>query len=202
MPMIVLALGFAACAALGVLLAQSWLPVGGGFLGAAILLAAASRLRTRWQHARAAPDMAERSAILSGGGTLVCLGFFLTKLLAIGPDLELATRTTRMLGNQLWILIAASMLAQWIARSPEEARDERDAGIASRALLSTVWVLLAMQLALVLWFSFVKDGSMAAMSSGMLVHLFIGSWMIAHVFYDLSCLRAYAGTRSFAQEIP
>jgi|GEM_PF-6683237 len=188
----------AACALLGGLLAQSWLPLGAGFLGGAILVAAAYRLRAHWQRQPAAPEMAERSALLSSGATLVCLGYFAGKLYLIGPDLDLAARSTRAMGSQLWVLIGASLLAQWIARAPEAACDERDADIASRALRSTAWVLLALQLVVLMWFSFVKDGSMAAMSAGMLVHLLIGSWMLAHVFYDLCCMRAYALTRTFA----
>jgi len=195
-----IALSLAACALLGVLLAQRWLPFGAGFLGGAILIAAAYRLRAHWQRQPTAPEMAERSALLSSGGTLVCLGFFAGKLYLIGPDLDLAARTTRAMGSQLWVLIGASLLAQWIARAPDAARDERDADIAARALMSAAWMLLALQLALVLWFSFVKDGSMAAMSAGMLVHLLIGSWMLAHVFYDLCCMRAYALTRTLTAD--
>lgn len=188
----------AACALLGVLLAQSWLPVGAGLLGGAMMLGAAAWLRAHWQRQPAAPDLAERSVMLSSGCTLVCLGFFLAKLYLIGPELDIHARGTRAMGSQLWILIGLSALAQWIARAPETVRDERDAAISSAALMSTVWVLLAMQVALVWWFSFVKDGNMAAMSAGMLVHLFIASWMLAHVLYDLTCLRAYASARQLA----
>lgn len=164
------------------------------------MLAAASRLHVQWQRDPSAPELAERSALLSSSTTLVCLGFFLAKLYAIGLDFDTDTRTARTMANQLWLLIAAAALAQWIARTPETQRDERDAMIGADALRSTVWVLLAMQLALVLWFSFVKGGSMSAMSAGMLVHLLIGSWMLGHVFYDLNCLRAYILTRQLARQ--
>lgn len=191
----------ATCVFLGVSLAQSWLPVGAGFLGGGIMLGTASWLHAKWQREPAAPELAERGALLSSGATLVCLGFFLAKLYLIGPDFDTDTRIARSMANQLWLLIAASVLAQWIARSPETARDERDSMIASNALRLTVWVVLAMQLALVMWFSFMKDGSMSAMSAGMLVHLLIGTWMLAHVFYDLTCLRAYMHARKLWREL-
>jgi hypothetical protein len=194
--------GLVACALLGVLLAQAWLPLGGGFLGAILMLAAASRLRAHWRRHPSAPDLAERGAILSSGSTLVCLGFFLAKLYQIGPDLDIHSRMARAMASELWTLIGASLVAQWIARAPAARRDERDAGIASSALGASCYVLLAMQLALLLWFSFATGEGMPALSSGMLAHLLIGSWMLTHVFYDLACLRAYAGMRSFAAGAP
>lgn len=199
MPAIIVCL--AICVFLGVSLAQPWLPVGAGFLGGGIMLAAAAWLHARWQREPSAPELAERGALLSSGATIICLGFFLTKLYLIGPDFDTDTRSARAMANQLWLLIAASVLAQWIARSPETVRDERDSMIASNALRLTVWVVLAMQLALVLWFSFVKDGAMSAMSAGMLVHLLIGTWMLAHVFYDLNCLHAYIHARKPRREL-
>lgn len=191
----------AACALLGVSLAQPGLPVGAGFLGGGIMLAAASWLHAKWQREPSTPELAERGALLSSGATLVCLGFFLARLYLIGPDFDTNSRTAREMASQLWLLIAASVLAQWIARSPESARDERDALIASNALRLTVWLVFATQLALVLWFSFVRDGSMSAMSAAMLVHLLIATWMMAHVFYDIICLRAYINAHELRREL-
>lgn len=99
------------------------------------------------------------------------------------------------MAGELWTLIAASLLSQWIARAPDVQRDERDAEIASRALASSCYVLLVLQLALVIWFSFMQGRGVPAVPPGMLVHLFVLSWMVTHVFYDLACIRAYADAR-------
>jgi hypothetical protein len=191
--------GLAACAAVGVLLAQSWLPFSGGFAGAAVLVAAAARLRRHWQILRAAPETAERSALLSGAGTLLCLGFFAAKLAIIGADADLASRAARAMAAELWTLAGASVLAQWIARAPDALRDERDAAIASNALAGACRLLLAAQLALVAWFGLSGAGA-SVRSPVLLVHLLICSWMIAHAFYDLSCMHAYARSRSSLHE--
>lgn len=189
----------AACAAAGALLAQAWLPFRGGFAGAAILIAGAARLRAHWQIRRAAPETAERSALLSGAGTLLCLGFFVAKLAMIGPGFELASRAARAMATEVWTLAGASVLAQGIASAPDALRDERDAAIASNALAGACRLLLGTQLAVVVWFGFSGLGS-PALSPAMLVHLLIGSWMIAHAFYDLSCVHAYARSRSSLHE--
>lgn len=184
-----------ACALFGVVLAQSWLPIWAGFAGAAVIVATAWRLRVRWQADPAAPDAAERAALLSIAGTLVCLGYFLTMLLQIGPELDVHTRLARKMANELWILVAATAAVQWIAQAPQATRDELDASIAARALSSACWVLLAQQAALVVWFGLGLEAGDPLRSIDMLVHLVIGSWMVAHVFHGLSCMRAYASLR-------
>lgn len=184
-----------ACVLLGAVLAQSWLPFGAGFLGAGIIVVAAWRLQARWKHELSAPEAAERAALLSIAGTLVCLGYFLTMLVQLGPGLDVHARLTRKMANELWILVAASVAAQWIAQVPQAVRDELDASIAARALPASCWVLLSLQAALIGWFGLGLDAGNPLRSIDMLVHLFIGSWMVAHVCYGLFCVRAYAGLR-------
>ena len=193
--MSIAALKLAACALLGVLLAQPWLPVGAGFLGAGIIVAAAWRQGLRWKSTPAAPEAAERAALLSIAGTLVCLGYFLTMLFQLGPDLDVHARLTRKMANELWILIAASVGAQWLVQAPQAIRDELDASIAARALSASCWLLLALQAALVVWFGLGLAPGHSLRSIDMLVHLVIGSWMVAHVFYGLCCAHHYASLR-------
>ena len=185
----------AACALLGILLAQSWLPFSAGFAGALLLVLAACYLRSYWRRALAAPDMAERCALLSVAGTLMCLGYFSAKLFQLGMDLDIHTRAVRMMAGEVWTLVAASLLIGWIARTPEETRDERDAMIAARGLAFASHALLALQALLLAWIAFAgRDGTPQA-SPGMLAHLFICSWMVAHVAYGLHCTFAYARMR-------
>jgi len=194
-------LKLAACALLGVVLAQSWLPIGAGFAGAAIIVAAAWRQRVRWQHEMAAPEAAERAALLSIAGTVVCLGYFLAMLVQIGPELDVHARLTRKMANELWILIAASVVAQWIAQAPQGTRDELDASIAARALSASCWVLLGLQAALLVWFGLGLDAGDPLRSIDVLLHLFIGSWMAAQVFHVLFCAHAYATLRLEAGKV-
>ena len=198
--MSIAALKLAACALLGVVLAQPWLPLGAGFLGAGIIVAAAWRQGLRWKTEPAAPEAAERAALLSIAGTLVCLAYFLAMLFQLGAELDVHARLTRKMANELWILIAASVAAQWLARAPQATRDELDAGIAARALSACCWFLLALQAALVVWFGLGLGSGHPLRSIDMLVHLFIGSWMAAHVFYGLCCAHAYASLRLEAGE--
>ena len=189
------ALSLAACALLGVLLAQSWLPFRAGFLGGAVLVLAAYWLRGHWQRALSAPETAERCALLSVAGTLVCLAYLGAKLFQLGPDLDIHTRAARMMAGELWTLVAASVLIGWIARAPEATRDERDGMIAARALGFSSYALLALQAALVAWISLGANGARPAPSMAMLAHLFICSWMLAHVLYGLHCTWAYSSMR-------
>lgn len=193
--MSIVALKLAACALFGVLLAQSWLPVGAGFLGAGVIVAAAWRQGLRWKSEAAAPEAAERAALLSIAGTLVCLGYFLTMLFHLGPELDVHARLTRKMANELWILIAASVAAQWLVQAPQATRDELDASIAARALSASCWILLALQAGLVAWFGLGLAPGHPLRSVDMLVHLLIGSWMVAHVFYGLCCAHTYASLR-------
>lgn len=194
-------LKLAGCALLGVLLAQSWLPVGAGFLGAGIIVAAAWRQGGRWKRVPAAPETAERAALLSIAGTLVCLGYFLTMLFQLGPDLDVHARPTRKMANELWILIAASAGAQWLAQAPQAIRDELDASIAARALSASCWLLLALQATVVVWFGLGLAPGHPLRSIDMLAHLVIGSWMVAHVFYGLCCAHTYASLRLEAGKV-
>ena len=193
MPTISLCL--AACALLGVLLAQSWLPFRAGFLGGAVLVLAAWWLRAHWQRALSPPETSERCALLSVAGTLVCLGYLGAKLVQIGPDLDIHTRAARMMAGELWTLVAASLLIGAIARAPDATRDERDAAIAARALGFAGYALLGIQVLLVAWISFGAKGAGPAPSMAMLVHLFICSWMLAHILYGIHCTWAYTSMR-------
>ena len=191
-----IALVLTVCSVLGVLLAQSFLPVRAGFLGAAILVFAASRLRGRWQDDQSAPDAAERASLLSIAGTLVCLGYFLAMLYQIGPGLDIHAPATRKMANELWILVAASFAAQWIVQAPHATHDELDSTIAARALSVSCYLLLSLQATLVVWFALLLDKGSALRSIDMLVHLVIGCWMVAHIFYGLFCVNAYAALRA------
>ena len=192
----VISLCLAACALFGVLLAQSWLPFRAGFFGAAALVVAACWLRAHWQRALSPPETAERYALLSVVGTLVCLAYLGTKLVLLGPDLDIHTRAARMMAGELWTLVAASVLIGWIARAPDATRDERDELIAARALGLSSYALLALQALLVAWIGLARGGPGAAPSTAMMAHLFICSWMVAHVLYGLHCTCAYTGTRA------
>ena len=198
MPTISLCL--AACALLGVLLAQSWLPFRAGFLGGAVLVLSACWLRAYWQRALSAPETSERCALLSVAGTLVCLGYLGAKLYQLGPDLDIHTRAARMMAGELWTLVAASVLIGWIARAPEATRDERDSVIAARALGFSSYALLALQALLVAWISLGATGAGPGTSMAMLAHLFICSWMLAHVLYGIHCTCAYTSMRALSAE--
>lgn len=199
MPITVLKL--AACLMLGVVLAQSWLPVGAGFLGAIILVSGAYRQRGRWLNDCSAPDAAERSAIMSIAGTLVCLGYFLVMNYQLGSGVDMHSREMRKMANELWILVAASMAAQWIAQAPDAIKDELDASIGARALSASCYFLLALQAALVLWFGLFLEPGSALRSMDLFVHLVIGSWMAAHIFHGLSCMHAYAHLRTSERKV-
>lgn len=194
----VIALCLLACALLGVVLAQSWLPFRAGFLGGAVLVLAAYWLRGHWRRILAAPEMSERCALLSVAGTLVCLGYLGAKLVELGPELDIHTRAARMMAGELWILVAASVLIGWIARAPDATRDERDGVIAARALGFSSYSLLAIQAVLVGWISLAGNGTGPGPSMAMLAHLFICSWMMAHVLYGIHCTCAYSSMRTQA----
>ncbi len=185
-----------ACALLGVLLAMSWLPVTAGYLGAVVILFAAYRQRAQWDKDRCAPEAAERAALLSIAGTLACLGYFLTMLYQIGVGIDVHSMETRKMANELWVLVAASFIAPWIGQAPQSTRDELDDSIAARAMASSCYVLLVLQAALVAWFGLMLKADSLLRSIDMIVHLFIGSWMLAHVFHGLFCINAYAGLRA------
>jgi len=189
------------CFFLGIALTQSWLPVRAGFLGALVLIAGAYRQRSRWQGDPFAPDAAERSALLSSAGTLVCLGYFFMMVYSISSGLDMHSREMRKMANELWILIAGSMAAQWIAQVPYAIRDELDANIAARALSAACHLLLIMQIVLIVWFGLVLEAGSPLRSTEMLTHLFIGSWMVAHVFYNVSCMHAYSDLRTTKRKI-
>lgn len=191
-------LSLVACTLMGVLLAQGWLPLGAGYVGAVFMLAAAHGVRAYWQRDRLAPEAVERSNLLSLGATLTCLAFLGARLYQLGPELDVHGRAARAMAGELWTLIAASLLVQWIARAPVATRDERDREIAARALSFSCYALLAMQAVLVAWIGLAADQLRPAPSLGLLAHLFICSWMAAHVLYGLHCMHAYAGTRDLA----
>lgn len=75
-------------------------------------------------------------------------------------------------------------------------------GMVSGALASSCYVLLAGQLLLVVWLGLAGRNGLPPLSTAMLAHLFILSWMVAHAFYDLACARAYASTRAPAPGAP
>ena len=194
--MAVIVLKLVACALFGALLAQHWLPVGAGLAGAAAIILAARWQRARWHGDSAAPEAAERSALLSIAGTLVCLGYFLAMLYQIAPDMDVHARVTRGMATELWILIAASLVAQWIARAPAATQDELDASIAAGALSASCYFLLALQAILIVMFGLLVNAGDALRSVDLLAHLFIGSWMLAHVFHGLYRVQAYASLRA------
>ena len=196
--MTAISLCLAACACFGILLAQSWLPLRAGFLGAVMLVLGACWLRAYWQRALSPPEMSERCALLSVAGTLVCLGYLSAKLYQLGPELDIHTRAARMMAGDLWTLVAASVLIGWIARAPEATRDERDAMIAARALGFSGYALLALQVVLIVWISLAANGAGPGLSMAMLAHLFICSWMLAHVLYGIHCTWAYTRMRALA----
>ena len=169
-----------------------------GYLGAVALVLAACCLRAHWQRALSPPEAAERCALLSVVGTLVCLGYLGASLHQLGPGFDIHTRAARMMAGELWTLVAASVLIGWIARGPEATRDERDTLIAARALGFSAYALLALQALLVTWMSVAGSRLEPAPSPALLAHLFICSWMAAHIVYGLHCTCAYTGMRALS----
>ena len=104
------------------------------------------------------------------------------------------------MAGELWMLVAASFMLQWVARAPEVTRDERDREVASSALGASCYALLSMQAGLVVWISLATQSMRPAPTLAMLAHLFICSWMAAHVFYGICCMKAYAGMRATTKQ--
>lgn len=193
-------LSLAACALLGLLLAQDWLPVGAGYLGAILMVATAQRMRAYWKRDHFAPEAVERTTLLSLGATLTCLAFLAARLYHLGPELDVHGRAARAMAGDLWTLVGASLLVQWIARAPDATRDERDREIATRALSFACYALFAMQALLIAWIGLAADQWRPVPSLALLAHLFICSWMAAHVLYGIHCMHAYAGMRALARQ--
>jgi len=122
--------------AFGVLLAADvgW-PLRPGLVGAALMLVSALIARHRWQ--RLGPEQQPGSPERALWHSLVSLGIVGGHLLAalwrVRPDFEMHSLAGHALAIDSWMLVAASLLAFWIARDPDRRRDERDDWIAGRA---------------------------------------------------------------------
>ena len=141
----------------GALLAWSWAawPIRPGWIGAALMVAAAFLARRHWgqQHAGTGedPGARERLAWHSLAGVGVVCGHMIASIL-LGTDLHVGQGNTLAIDN--WTLIAGSVIAWLLMRPRAMESDERDQKMADRGAHVSLRAMTGLLVALLLLLGF------------------------------------------------
>ena len=171
---ILLVLVMALALGAGLSVSAGMLPLRPGWLGVAVMIAAAAATRRRWLLlADAAPGSPERALWIGFAGTAVVAAHLLAVMVQVGPNLVMHTPEIHALGIDNWTLVAGALVAYWIARDPEPRSDERDVVIAVAGLRAAHYGLLLILAVQILALGFVRDGWIGAMSHPSIAHALI-----------------------------
>ena len=162
--------------AIGVVLALRLidLPVRVGYLGFALMIAAAWAARTRWAHrARVAdePGARERLAWHALASTAVVVGHLIGIL--IQPNFDMHGTVGHALAVDNWMLIAGAVVSYFVLHDPKNERDERDAAIAARASSFGYATLVCLLIAVLLSLGFAPRQWLAPFTHQLLAHVLI-----------------------------
>jgi hypothetical protein len=178
------ALGFLA---LGSGLASGWnpIPLRPGYLGGALLIAAALVARHVWQKRAATghdPGAAERRAWLYMSGSALIFGFVTVVLMTPGSEVHRGTGDTG--GYDSWVMLAAGALAWWLLHDGEAPVDERDRAIDNHANRVGYTTLIVCLLVFLLTLGFAPKDQLARFTH----------WLIANSLLNLltfTCMVQY-----------
>ncbi len=177
------------------------LPLPAGVGGALVMLITALAVRRRWGLlAEAAPGTPERQLWVSLGGTAIVAGHLLAAMWHIGPRMVMHTPTVHALGIDSWTLVAAAVLAYWIAREPQPRTDERDAWIAGQGLRVAHYALLAVLVVQILALGFVREGWIGELSHPSIAHGLILALLASELANAIARLGLYARESTAADE--
>lgn len=181
------------CLGLGLAAFTGRLPLPAGVIGALIMLLIALAVRRRWGLlAEAAPGTPERQLWVSLGGTAVVAGHLLAAMWHIGPRMRMHTPTVHALGIDSWTLVAAALLAYWVAREPQPRRDERDAWIGGHGLRAAHYALVIVLVVQILALGFVHEGWVGELSHPSIAHGLILALLASSLADSVARLWLYA----------
>ena len=166
-------------------------PVQPGFVGVAVLIAAAFAARAWWAKRAGAgdePGPPEREAWHALVGYSVVAGHMLGGF-SQRADLHVGAGNTLAVDN--WLIILGSVTAYLILRSRDRTRDERDHAFQNRGNVVAYCSLCGMIVLLSLYMAFVPPPGLDGFTHFFIANLILGLIVLSEVVKQLTRLIAY-----------